>query len=793
MFIFNPILTFRNLYRYKANSLISISGFTLGLVATIFLYFYITDELSYDSFHQDKDTIYRAIRVSQINGSPYNIGVTSGPYARALENDFPSAITSATRAYPNESLVGFGDKRFSEDKLMYADANFFEFFSFPLLVGDKETVLKESNSAVLSQDVARKYFGDEDPIGKVLTLDNEFSFIVTGVMAELPAKSHLDFNIVLSIDFLERYRWFMDWWSNGLMTYVKIPSREVAANVDQQLVAFMDKYFSDDFERSGNRVDLTLEPLDQIYFNNQTRYDRAVHGDINTIYILGIVALAILFIACFNYVNLSIAQSFMRAKEVGVRKVLGVRKRRLVLQFLGESVMVLLIAVVLSIGICELLNPVFNTFFDLTINLRWLDPTVLIFFAALFVVVLITSGVYPALLLASFKSIDSMKGGKLSSGRSGTRKSLVVIQFAISIFLIVATLLISAQTDYLNSKELGFDREAVLLIDLDNGSIRRERQRFKERLLSNTNILKVSKVSGEPGGFHDASSFDITGIDGNHRMRTVFTDTDYLDLFGIEIIAGRNFSDQLDSDSVVVMMMNERAVSELGVNPQEIIGRKADMPTWGFENIPIVGIASNYHFNSLKNDLEPLAILIGPYHGKLAIKLNMKDINESLLFIDQVFSELAPGFPMTYEFLDERLERLYEDEQKQARVFSVFSMISIFLACLGIFGLAAYAAQARQKELGIRKVLGASPHQIIGLISRDFVLLVVIAAGVAAPAAWYFMENWLADFAHRIAIIQHWHVFLFGGLATTAIALLTISIKTYRAAIADPTESIRNE
>ena len=793
MFIFNPILTVRNLYKQRSTSIISISGFTIGLVATFFLFFYIHSELSYDSFHQDKEQIYRAVRVSSINGSPYNIGVTSGPFAKALENDFPDAIKSSCRVYPESGLVSFEDKRFFEDRLVFADQNFFQFFTFPLASGEKDQVLNEINSAVISKTIAKKYFGDQDPIGKIITIDNQSEFIITGIADDLPTKSHIEYDIVLSIGFFDRFDWFNGWWNNGLMTYVHIPTPQMASGVKDQLSGFMDKYFGEDFARSGSRVDLALEPFEEIYFNRETRYDPARHGSINSIYILSVVAIAILFIACFNYVNLSIAQSFARAKEVGVRKVLGGRKERLVLQFLGESFLVLVLAILLSIGLCELLNPLFNRAFDLQIDLDWTGQNVWIFLVSLLTLVLVTSGLYPSLLLSSFHPIEAMKGSRSTSGKTILRKGLVIAQFSISIFLIIATLLISIQTNYLNSKDLGFNKEAIVLVDINNQEIRNALETFKDRLTANANILEVSSMSGEPGGFHDASGIIVSGIDGNHRVRTVFCDRNYLNLFGVEVIAGRNFDETIGSDEEDVYILNEQAVSDLGLTPDEVIGKKVRMPGWSIENAPIIGVVKNFHFNTLKDEIEPMAIISGNRHRRVAVKISGEEFGNSLLFLDEVYKELSPAYPMSYEFLDESLKELYENEEKQARIFTVFSGMSIFLACLGIFGLAAYSAQRRQKELGIRKVLGATARQIIALISKEFMLLVLIAALIATPSVWYFIEQWLGDFAYRISVHSYWYVFLFGGIIAILIALITVSMKTFRAAVADPTESIRDE
>ncbi|MEQ8904308.1 ABC transporter permease [Ekhidna sp.] len=794
MFIFNPILTFRNLYQHKSSSLISLFGFTIGLVATIFLYFYIYSEVTTDGFHKDGDQIYRTLRVSEMNGTPYRIGVTSAPYAEALINDYPGFISETTRVLSDEALVSVGEKRFNEYNIAFVDQNFFDFFSFPLKSGDRNTAFETGNSAVLSAEMAKKYFGDADPIGQLITIDNEYEFIVTGVFDELPGNSHLDFPLAISIDVLNSIEWFNRWWNNSLNTYVKVPTPEMAENLEENLDDFMYKYMGKDFEESGNRIGLELEPLSEIYFNNETRYDFSKHGSFSSILTLGAVAIAILFIACFNYVNLSIAQSFMRAKEVGVRKVLGGSKWRLITQFLSESLMILLISILISVGVCHLLTPTFNSFFGLDVTLNWMDGNIIVFLGLLVLVILLSSGVYPAVLLSSFKSVTILKGSKLASGKNvGLRKALVITQFAISIFLIVASMLISVQTNYLNNKELGFDREAIVLVDLNNSDIRSNREQFEDRLKANTNILGVTKVSGEPGGFHDASSFLVTGVPESHRMRTLFTDPDFFNVMGVDIVAGRNFSNEISTDEENVIILNERAVLELGLLPDEVIGRKVTMPGWDVENAPVLGVAKDYHFLTLKNEIEPLAIITGRYHRKMAVKINMTNMKEALLFIDNTFSEIAPGYPMAYQFLDDSLKDLYEKEEQQARVFSAFSGLSIFLACLGIFGLAAYAAQQRQKELGIRKVLGATANQIISLISKEFVLLVMIAFIIAIPVAWYFIQQWLGGYAYRIEVMEHWYVFVLGGIATFFIALITVAFKTYGAAISDPTQSIRNE
>jgi len=431
MFYFNPLITIRNLYKHRSTSILNILGFTLGLTAAIFLYFYVASELSYDSFHADKDQIYRVRRYSEINGESYNIAVTSGPYAEALKTEFPLSIKSTMRVGQQSGIVSYQDKKFTENKLVFVDNEFFKFFDFPLAVGNSSSVLGTGKGVVISKEVAKKYFGDEDPIGKILEVDNEYQFAVTGILDDFPAKSHIEFDMAFSIDIFNRFEWFNDWWSNGVITYVKVATPEEASKLESQFHAFMDKYMGDNFEETGRRVDINLEPFNELYFNTDIRYDSSLHGDRQSVNLLILVALAILFIACFNYINLSISHSFIRSKEISVRKVLGVEKGRLILQFLGESFMILLFAVLLAVTISNLLLPSFNFYFGLDVSFDWLDQKVLLFFSAMIMIVLITSGLYPALLMSSFKAVNVLKGGKSSPGRSTMiRKGLVITQFA---------------------------------------------------------------------------------------------------------------------------------------------------------------------------------------------------------------------------------------------------------------------------------------------------------------------------------------------------------------------------
>ncbi len=794
MFIFNPKIAVRSLFKHRVSTSINLLGFVIGLLSTIFIYFYINTELNIDSFHVDKENIYRVIRTSEINGAPYDVGVTSGPYAEALINDYPSSINSTTRAFPQNGLVKIADKKFQENKMIFADKNFFEFFSYPLAEGNPGDVLSLPNSVVISREIATKYFGFKDPIGEIIEVDNEYKFTITGIMDDLPAKSHLDFNMVFSIELFEGFDWFHGWWNNGLVTYINVPTPQQAQYLNTQFPDFMDKYFGDDFEASGTKIGLQVEPLEDIYFNNKTRFDPVVHGDLSSLIILGAVGVIIIFIACFNYINLSIAMAFKRAKEVSVRKVLGVEKTRLITQFLGESMMLLLASMLIAIGLSIAVKPIFNSVFDLDILFNWADQFVITFMVGLMLVVLITSGLYPALLMSSFKPVSILKSGKILLGKNSfIRKGLVVAQFSLSIFLIIATLLIGFQLDYMKSKPLGYNKESLLIIHINNQEIQSNDELFKNDLLRHENIKSVTSASGEPGGFHDGTVLQISGVDLNPKVRSAFADTDYLKTLGIPIAAGRDFDRSFANNDSMAMMINEKALAEIGLTAEEAIGRKVTIPGFGIDR-RIVAVVKDYHFTALNNEIEPQAIIMGyTHHRRFIVRMNDVDIPNTLRHIEESFNRHSPNFPITYQFHDEGLDQLYADEQKQARVFSSFSGISIFLACMGIFGLAAYAAEQRQKELGIRKILGASVQQVILIISKEFITLVVIAAVVAMPLTWIFMKNWLHDFAYRIGLAENWMVFILGSLVAGIIAFLTIALKTYKTAASNPTDCIRYE
>ncbi len=787
-------IAFRNMMRQKGYTGLNLVGLSLGIACCLFIFLFIRNELDYDRFHRNRDRIFRVLRAGERNGEKLAGAYTSGPYAPALKNDFPAEIVHAVRVMPGRALVSYGDKVFQEDGFYLIDSTFFEVFSYPLLRGDARTALGKPNSVVISPEVARKYFGDADPMGKVLDVDNgEERYEVTGILAPVPGNSHLDFDFLINIAPLRNYAFFNTWNDNAMMTYVLLADRVQPDRVAARLPAFMDKYMGEEFKREGRRTDLALEPVTDIYLDKHVTSDMVAHGDRQVIYLFAAVALFILAIACINFMNLSTARSAGRAREVGMRKVMGAFRKDLVMQFLGESLLLTLLGVVLALVFVLIGLPRFSAFLEKPLALPVVDPAFWLFLAGLVGVVGVLAGMYPAFFLSAFQPIRVLKG-KFTTGRGSAwlRKSLVVVQFSISVLLIVGTFIIVRQLDYVRAKNLGYDKEHTLLVRLDNGEIRSNRQGFVSDLQRIAQVQSASLMSGEPGGFHDNFNFNVEGKTGETwQLRTVFTDHDYVKTLGLKVIAGRDLSEDYSTDALEGMLLNRTAVKKLGWLPQEALGKT--LKNTIRDSLPrrVVGVVEDFHFSSLKEEIQPLAISIARDNRVIAIKLAAGNPQEAISRIEASWRKIAPKYPFAYEFLDQVYDNLYQAEHKQRTILGIFAGVAIFVACLGLFGLAAFTAEQRTKEVSVRKVLGASVGNVVVLLSKDFLKLVLIAIVLAVPVAWYLMHQWLQDFVYRITIGPG--VFLLAGGIAVAIALLTVSYHAIRTALSDPAKTLRSE
>lgn len=789
-------IALRNLLKQKFYSGINILGLTLGITCCLLIFLFVQHELSYDQFHKKGNRIYRVLRETMMNGELGHVPYTSGPYARALVNDFPQDIEAAVRVMPTNALLTYQDKSFKEDKVVLADSNFFEIFSFPLLQGNPKTVLSEPNTLVLSEELAKKYFGDENPIGKLIKVDKTDTYKVVGVMANIPENSHLDFDVITSIKPYESMSFFNVWRNNGLLTYVLLPDAARAKSLEARSGAFMEKYMGAVMKEWGSKITLKLEPLHNIYLNEATAFDTVKHGNKSNVYIFSGIAVFILVIACINFMNLASARSTGRAKEVGVRKVLGAYKKQLMSQFLIESTLLTFIAVLLSVGLMILVLPFFNTLSEKQLAIPFSSPWLYLFLVGVVLFIGFLAGSYPALFLSSFQPVKVLKGKlSASAGNPVLRKALVVFQFSISIFLIVGTVVIFRQMHYIHNKNLGFTKEQVLKIQLDNNDVYEHRIAFLNRIKQLPGVLEAAVMSGEPGGFHDRFSFDVADKPGeNWSVRTVFTDAGYVPTLDIQLAAGRNLSKDFPTDSTQAILLNESAVKQLGWTPESAIGKEIIDKGFGGDvknRRKVVGVVKDYHFSSLKETIEPLGIMMRDDHRAVAIRLAPGNPKPVLKAIEKVYAETAPQYPFAYTFLDEVFDQMYKGEQKQAQIFTVFSVLAIFIACLGLFGLASYTTEQRRKEIGIRKILGASVSGIISLISKDFVKLVLLANLIAWPLAWFAMNKWLQHFSYRIDLGAA--IFVVAGALALVIAILTISFQAIKVAVANPINALRDE
>ncbi len=784
-------IALRNILRHKGYAVINISGLAIGIACCMVIFLFVRSELNYDRFHKNGERIFRVLRHASGDGADRKIGVTSAPFATALLTDFPNDVEDAVRVMPNDGLVTFGEKSFRERRFYFADKNFFDFFSYPLLVGQLAEVLSEPTDVVVSKTMAEKYFGDENPIGKILAYEKRYEFRVTGIFEPPSGNTHLNFDFVAALAAFQSRPWFSKWWANNLFTYVRLRPGMRQAAVESQFPQFMDKYFGGHFSKTGLIRSLLLEPLPDIYLNHATTFDLISHGDPQTILLFTAIAALVLIIACINYTNLATAKSAGRAREVGLRKVLGAYRQNLVVQFVGESIMLALLATALAVALVEVGLHYFNQWFQLRLSfVHSATSWAALLGGALLVGVL--GGGYPAFFLSAFQPAQVLKSKfKAGSHNAFLRQTLVVVQFTVSIVLIICTLVIARQMNYVRVKKLGFDKEQVVLLDINNSEFYQNRERFKEELLRNADIVSVSAMSGEPGGFHDQFGFDIASKPGNWwRMRTVFTDYNYCQTLGLKIVAGRDFSKEYGTDAEA-LLLNESAVIYLGWTSDEAIGQEMVIPLFDSTRRRVVGVVEDFHFTSLKSEIEPMAISIAADHRVIAAKIRTTDLRHTLDMIEDAFSKAAPGYPFEYRFLDESFDNLYRAEQKQQQIFTIFAALAIFIACLGLYALAAFSAEQRTKEIGIRKVLGSTILGIVTLLSKDFIRLVALASVIAIPAGYFAMSRWLQEFAYRTQIGAE--VFVVACIAGMVISLVTVSQQAIKAARANPIDSLRYE
>lgn len=782
----------RNLMKNKAFSFINIFGLTIGITVCMMIYIFIINEFSVDSFHKNSSRLYRVMRAAAIDEKTMSVAYLSGAHAPALLNDFKGQITSAVRVAQNDNLFSTGDKSFHERNELDVDPTFFSAFSFPLIKGTPETVLNKLNNVVLTESTAKKYFGSVDnAMGKIITLNKTTPLTVAGIAKDVPSNSHLNFDIVTSLERYKEASWMTTWINNGVYTYIQLAPNVSQAQIEKQLPGFVEKYLGNDLRKYGYKWSLSLTPLKDVYFDAIAR-DNVKHGDKTVVYIFLSIAILILLIACINFMNLSTIRAAERSKEVGLRKVLGAFRNNLVWQFIGESVLITTISCVLAVGLLSLVMPWYDQLLGFSLHVPWNALPIYLFLTGVILVVGVLSGSYPAFFLSAFSPIQALKGKlKLGKGGASFRHVLVVVQFSISVFLIVGTLIITKQMSYIKSKQLGYNKDQTLIVPIDNGDIYNNMNSFKTELQNQPAVYSVSAMSGEPGGFFDGQMFDVEGHAERWNARTEFADFEFVKTLGLKIIAGRDFSPQFPTDTTDAVLINQTAASKLGWTAQEAIGKWIQNTVRDNSRRRIVGVVADFNFQSLKQNVESLVISPSPDRRQILIRLKPGSLQAGITLVANAYSKFAPSYPFEYKFLDQQFDELYKQDIRQQTLLSVFAGLAIFVACLGLFGLASFTTTKRIKEIGVRKVLGSSVENIVVLLSKDLLRPVMIAVCIALPVGYWAMNEWLQNFAYKTHL--SWWIFALAALITCGIALVTVSVKAIKAAVANPVKSLRTE
>jgi len=775
----------------KVFSFINILGLTIGITVCMMIFLFIMNEFSVDNFHKNGKNIYRVMR--GFNKGEQPTAYLSGPYAPALLNDFLSDIKQAVRVMPSNDLVVIGNTSFNEKKVYITDSDFFNLFSFPLLRGTATSALRNPNSVVLTETTAKRYFGTIDnAMGKVVEMDKMLQLKVTGIAKDVPSNSHLDFDLVVPIENFTRNEGFNVWINNRLFVYALLNEHTNAAQLEKKFVPFMQKYMAHDMQQYGFHFSLSLTPLQKIYFETPSAFDNVKHGDKTVVYIFISIAVLILLIACINFMNLSTIRAVERSKEVGLRKVLGALRNTLVWQFIGESVLLTAISCVFSISLLLLLMPWYNQILGYSLTVSWNALPVYLFLIGVIIIVGFLAGSYPAFFLSAFSPIQALKGKlKLGKGGSVFRQALVVVQFSISVFLIIGTIVIIKQMGYVKNKQLGYNKEQTIIVRNDNNDFDKNKYVFKNQLQANNNIAAVSLMSGEPGGFFDQFSFEVEAHNAIWQARTEFADFEYVKTLGLKIIAGRDFSPQFPTDTTDAALINHTAASKLGWAPEQAVGKWIQNKFRDDKKRRIIGVVEDFNFLSLKENMDALVIAPNEDRRVALIKLKPGNIPAGIAAIKNEYNKVATAYPFEYDFLDQKFDELYKNDLRQQTILTVFAGLAIFVACLGLFGLASFTATKRFKEIGVRKVLGSSVQSIVVLLSKDLLKPVLIATLIAIPVGYYAMNNWLQNFAYRTPL--HWWIFVLAALITFGIALMTVSFKAIKAAVANPAESLRTE
>ena len=797
----------RNFKKQKIYALINVAGLAVGIACSMLIALFVRSELSYDRFHENVDRIYRVVMRIHVGTNQFEIALCPSPLSEALTETFPEIVHSARlftrQSRSSNTYVRYEDRQFKEEGFIWADPAIFKIFTIPIVSGDPESVLKEKNTVVLTPTMAMKYFGNNDPVGKMITLEDGSLYKITGIVEEMPANSNIHYDFIASFQSLSKSR-DPDWYDTAVHTYILLRDGFPADQLDDKFPEFSRKYYEpivqktmgvsyDAFLESGNLFGFFLQPIKDIHLNPGIQNEFEPTGSKQTVVIFSAISFIILIVACINFINLATARSAKRANEVGVRKVLGSNRKQLIWQFLTESIFLSAFSVVLGIGIVSLVLPLFNNLVGKSLDLAFLlDWTFFPWIIAVMFIIGLVAGIYPAFLLASFQPVAVLKG-KMSTRTGGRqfRNILVVVQFTASIVLFIGTFAVYSQLKYIRDKDLGFDKEHVVVIQSAE-KLGPNQEAFKNDLKQNTDILAATFTDCLPQFLLEVKMFQKEGaVDKkNHTFITITSDYDFIAVYRPKLAEGRFFSRKQSTDDYAALV-NQAALRVLDIG----MPLETRLLRMGYRDKPyhIIGVLEDFHMEPLHNQIQPMAVLLlqNKFGVLLSIRIRAGRVREALGFIESRWRRFVPDQPAEYVFYDDNFDLSYETEIRASHVISTFAVLAIFIASLGLFGIASFTTEQRTKEIGIRKVMGASVAVVISLLSTDSVKWVVLANIIAWPVAYFAMDKWLQNFAYRIHM-QFW-MFIASAVFALVIAIITVGYQTIKAARANPVDALRYE
>lgn len=804
-------VAFRSLFRNKLTSFINIAGLALAMACSLLILLFIGDEISFDRYHAKADRIYRVTRDFKSPDGSVNLhlGHVAPPFGPLLKNDFPD-FEEVVRTLQFRILVALEEsgeqkKAFNEPNSFFSEPEIFDVFDIPVVQGNPAKALADPFHIMMSEKTAKRYFGDEQALGRSVKFGDRFDMVVSGVFKDFPSQSHWHPEILVSFATLNdstiygRRNLETNWGNNSFSTYILVKEPFDPKKAEAQFPAFLDRHMGPlmggpEAPAPSTWTALFLQKVTDIHLHSQLDSEIESNGNINNVYMMGIIGIFIVLIACFNFVNLSTARATKRSKEVGLRKVVGAFRAQLVGQFLSESILISFLALLLSLALTTLALDWLNNFTGKELTLNLFGDGMLLYLAGFAIVIGVFAGIYPAFVISSFRPATILKGQQGAvRGKAGLRKVLVVLQFSISIVLIIATMITFSQLQYLNNRDLGYNKDQIITLQFF-GELGQSYDAFYNELEKHADIRNVARSSRTPTGrlldsqgaarVQKGDSLANTDV----TLKNISVDHEFFDTYGIEFVAGRNFSRNVKSDDSLGFILNEAAVAMMGLTPDEILTRDFQ---YGNVKGRVLGVVRDFHFESLHEPIVPMVFHSARSFGNISVQVAGGKMQNALAHIEKVWKEFLPHRPFEYKFLSQQYERLYTSEKKQGQLFIAFAGLAIFIASLGLFGLTTFNTLQRIKEIGIRKVLGASVGNIVRLLSTEMVILILLANIIAWPVAWYFSSEWLSTFAYRID--NNFWLYVVAAIAALVIALLTVGAQTVKAALSNPSETLRNE